>query len=261
MQDVKPEVFLVGETGTRYDGLDDYLSSIGAPDWENDAPTEAEELLEVAGRGCYRSFAPGLNLNVTKVREGNAPYLANIADQRHGSVFEHASASFIFQNVSRVFTHELVRHRVGVGISQESLRYVRLDEIKFWMPSVFADDPVAAAIVREAVEVSEAYQQRLAAHFGLDDPKMSFARKKQITSAMRRIAPEGLGTMIMWTANFRTLRHVIETRTDPAAEEEIRLVFGKVGEIAVHRWPNAFGDYEVEIVDGLPHYRTENRKI
>ena len=48
---------------------------------------------------------------------------------------------------------------------------------------------------------------------------------------------------------------------DPGAEEEIRLVFGKVAEIAVERWGNVFADYEVEIVDGLPWYRTKNKKV
>ena len=35
------------------------------------------------------------------------------------------------RNVSRVFTHELVRHRAGSAFSQESLRYVRLTDIGF----------------------------------------------------------------------------------------------------------------------------------
>ena len=60
---------------------------------------------------------------------------------------------------------------------------------------------------------------------------------------------------------MRTLRHVIEQRTAPWAEEEIRLVFGKIAEIAIETWPNLFGDYSVKIVDGLPEYTTENRKV
>ena len=78
---------------------------------------------------------------------------------------------------------------------------------------------------------------------------------------MRRIAPDGLATAIGWSSNFRTLRHVIEMRTNPAAEEEIRLVFAKVAEILVARYPNAFGDYEIEMADGLPWYKTQNRKV
>jgi thymidylate synthase (FAD) len=71
---------------------------------------------------------------------------------------------------------------------------------------------------------------------------------------MRRIAPEGLATAIGWTANFRTLRHVIELRTDPAAEWEIRYVFGEVAKFLINRYPNAFGDLTSQMVDGLPYY-------
>ena len=42
--------------------------------------------------------------------------------------------SFVLHNVSRVVTHELVRHRPGTAVSQESLRFVRLTDIPFWFP-------------------------------------------------------------------------------------------------------------------------------
>ena len=60
---------------------------------------------------------------------------------------------------------------------------------------------------------------------------------------------------------MRTLRHVIEMRTDPGSEEEIRLVFSKVADIAIERWPNLFADYEVDIIDNLPSYKTVNKKV
>ena len=50
-------------------------------------------------------------------------------------------------------------------------------------------------------------------------------------------------------------------RTSPWAEEEIRLVFGKVAEIAIKRWGNLFSDYNIEMIDGLPYYTTKNNKV
>src|SRR3970040_948301 len=136
MRRVEPKVFLVGETRVVEEGLQAYLEHIGVPDLETDAPSDAEKVVEVMGRLCYRSFEPGLNLNVTKVREGSAAYLGNILKVAHGSVIEHPVINFIFADVSRVFTHELVRHRAGVAISQESLRFVRLDSLGQWLPTV-----------------------------------------------------------------------------------------------------------------------------
>jgi thymidylate synthase (FAD) len=70
-----------------------------------------------------------------------------------------------------------------------------------------------------------------------------------------------LATTIGWSCNLRTLRHVIERRTDPAAEEEIRLVFGMIFEAVRTRYPNVFADYIVETVDDLPWVKTAHGKV
>ncbi|MEK7464613.1 MAG: FAD-dependent thymidylate synthase [Patescibacteria group bacterium] len=261
MRRVEPIVFLIGESRVVEDGLQAYLNHVGAPDWKSDAPSDGERLSEVFGRLCYRSWAPGMNANVTKVRSGNAAYIANILKTQHGSVTEHAMVNFIFADVSRVFTHELVRHRVGTAISQESLRYVRLDDLGQWLPTVIKEDAEAMELFGDTFEHLERLQIKLANHFKLDEPGTPFHKKKVITSAMRRIAPDGLATTIGWSANFRMLRWLLELRTHESAEEEIRLVFGKVGEILIQRYPNMFGDFTTEIVEGLPWYKPANKKI
>lgn len=261
MHRVEPKVFLVGETRIVEEGLAAYLEHLGVPDWTSDAPTDAERLIEVMGRLCYRSFKPGLNPNVTKIRESNAEYLGNILAMKHGAVIEHPTVNFVFADVSRVFTHELVRHRVGVAISQESLRFVRLDDLGLWTPTVIRESDEALAIFVRTFEELERLQLELADLFGLDEPGAAFHLKKKITSAMRRIAPIGLATTIGWSANIRTIRWVLEQRTDPAAEEEIRLVFGMVGEMATQRYPHLFADFTVETVDGLPHFKPAHSKV
>src|SRR5260370_5010364 len=91
----------------------------------------------------------------------------------------------------------------------------------------------------------EQFQQWMAGHFGLDDDDTKMHEKKAKTSFMRRFAPEGLATGLVWTANIRTLRHTIEARTDQGAEEEIRLVFGKIAALMRPQAPALFGDYTV----------------
>lgn len=267
MKFVEPEVLLIGETKIlgehEEDKLQIYLDSIGASDWDTDAPSNSEMLIEVMGRLCYRSFKPGLNPNVVKIREGNEKYLKHLLEVGHGSVLEHSFFNFIFYNVSRVFTHELVRHRVGVAISQESLRFVRLTDLNFWVPSCFRQHEKSEKIMQivvETIQYLENRQKELAEIFEIDD-QQKFQEKKVLTSAMRRLAPDGLATSIGWSANARTIRHTIEMRTDPGAEEEIRLVFGKLGMIMKERYPNLFGDYEIEVVDGHPWFKTQHRKV
>jgi thymidylate synthase (FAD) len=139
----------------------------------------------------------------------------------------------------------VVRHRPGTAISQESLRYVRLDELPFWFPEWAQQDAELMKRATALLTELEQFQQWMAGHFGLDDDGTMMHEKKHKTSFMRRFAPEGVATGLVWTANIRTLRHTIEARTDPGAEEEIRLVFGKIGEIMRAEAPALFGDYTV----------------
>lgn len=260
MKTVVPKVFLVGETRIVPEGLEQFLEHVGAPEWKSDAPSDSELLCEVMGRLCYRSFSPGLNPNVTRVREGNKPYLSNILQVGHGSVLEHASLNFIFADVSRVVTHELVRHRAGVAISQESLRFVRLDNLSAYVPVHIRENEKGMEVFVRTIEHLEELQRELADIYQINDEKQ-FDVKKKLTSAFRRIAPIGLATTIGWSCNFRTVRHVIEMRTDPHAEEEIRFLFAEVYRLVCERYPNLFSDYEVEMVDGLPWVKTGNRKV
>jgi len=256
MEFVQPQVFHVAQTRIMEPGMQAYFDALGIPDWVTDAPTDAERLIEVFGRGCYRSFQVGMNKNVTKIREGNAPYLKNIQNTRHGSVIEHATDSYVFLHCSRVLTHELVRNRIGNGFSQESLRYVRLDKLKSWFPKVLAEHPASEqikAFYQSVFETLEGAQVTMSTILDIENVP-DFKTKKKLTSAMRRLAPIGLATMIAYTGNHRSIRWAIEQRTDDVAEEEIRMVFGQVAEEQMRCYPNLYQDMESEIVDGLPKY-------
>ncbi len=261
MHGTEPRVFLIGETTIIPEGLRAYLEHIGAPDWTTDAATDVEGLAEFMGRLCYRSFEPGLNPNVTRVRPNNAAHLSNIIATGHGSVLEHSVLNFAISGVSRVFTHELVRHRAGTAISQESLRFVRLDDLGMWAPTAVREDEHMMEVFVDTFQRLEDLQRMMAEHYQLDDEGAQFSRKKEITSAMRRIAPIGVATSIGWSANIRALRHILEARTHPSSEEEIRLVFAKIGEVARERYPVLFSDYEIEMVNGLPWYKTQHEKV
>jgi thymidylate synthase (FAD) len=248
MRSVEPEVFLVARPKVDYEAMAAYLREVGGESWlerVDRGQLEAQDLAEFAGKMCYRSWEPGLNPNVRKVRGDQEQYLQNILKQQHGSVLEHASFSFVLHNISRVTTHELVRHRPGTAVSQESMRFVRLSDIPFWFPEWAQADDELMKRATAVLDQLEEFQRWMAGHFGLDEDGVKFSAKKHRTSFMRRFAPEGLATGLVWTANVRTLRHTIEARTDQGAEEEIRLVFGKIGELMRAEAPALFGDYTV----------------
>lgn len=151
-------------------------------------------------------------------------------------------------------SHNFVANGIVTHNSQNSGRYIRLDSIDV------VTDPILSPVVDDIQEISEyleAKYSEMAFKLGLTDPssKLDFTAKKKLTSALRRIAPNGQTNEIGFTVNLRALRFTILKRTDRAAEWEIRHVFSQVYEIARGLVPTLFCDEIVEIVDGLPEVK------
>lgn len=261
----KPKVFIVGETKINEDGLSNFLNHIGVPEWETDAISDAEKLTEVAGKNCYQSFSTELNKNLTRTGgRNNYEYIQDgIVATKHGSVLEHTTVNIIATDVSRVLTHELVRHRAGAAYSQQSGRYVRSDVMKLFIPPEIMERPeVLRKFIMLADHIQVEYDEMVKI-CGLDTMK-DFGEKKRITSALRRIRPNGEANSIMFTYNHRTFRQVIEARTDPAAEEEIRVLFHMVYVELCQKFPAIYGDateQEHELPYRAPAVKFKHSKI
>ncbi len=263
MKWVEPQVYKIGESCINREEAARFLVDIGAREWLEKQPwytatsleevNSAEAITEIAGRSCYKSFGVGLNPNITRIREDSKEYIANVLGKGDGSIFEHPVLHLIFRDVSRVFTHELVRHRAGVAISQESLRYVRPTELRMTLvPGSELSRMKNLDELGRAIESNFAMYQKLADATIRDD--MKFDQKKAWTSALRRMLPDGIATTIVWSANHRTLRWVLEMRTAPGAEVEMRYVFDKVGEILLHDYPVLYQDFDKRPhEDGVGH--------
>lgn len=242
------KVTLLAEPAINWQGVLSWLEDLGALPWAlkftNTYPRAADGLTELAGRACYLSFGTDLNPNVVKIRSDQAAYIANVLSSKHGSVTEHSSFTFGVTGVSRVLTHELVRHRAGTAVSQESGRYVRLTKnIPFEHPQILATNERIKTKAEEILRLAEEFQELVTDEFDLDDPLLPFSVKKQITSAMRRYAPEGRSTQLVWSANVRALRHIIETRSAAGAETEIREFADQLAQIMQAKAPLLFADF------------------
>jgi len=261
MDKIEPVVIKLAETKLDTTGVQKFMEVYKASDWlQRVRPTQTNDtefLIELSGRACYKSYGVGLNPNVTKIREDSRAYLTNVLEKGDGSILEHATVTFAFLNVSRVMTHELVRHRAGTAISQESLRYVRPRDISLWLPPDL--ESVSKEFQNVVQEIEKQYHE-LESKF--DWEKMPFEQKKRVTSALRRILPDGIATNVIWTANHRTLRWVIEMRTDPSAEVEIRKVFGQVAEICMRDYPILYSDFSMkQLPDGTCQYTPKFSKV
>jgi thymidylate synthase (FAD) len=288
---VKPRTFLIGYSTVNMRGILDYLKyskqegfkeALAKADRDGIEPAEA--LVSFYAKLCYKSLVVGENANITQVRDikGN---LKGAQKQAHGSIFEHVSLNFVVTDCSRVYTHEQVRHRVGVAYSQTSGRYCRIEPGKLQL--VF--DPILEGCediveehlqaTEEAIYLIECRKNLRKAPADYPDAKpedcfeesndngfgsplkmwvptgkedgVDFSYKKKLTSAARRLAPNGQTNEMGMTLNVRTLRHTIMMRTARYAEWEIRVIFAQVYTLAKGKWPLMFADAKEEIVEGL----------
>ena len=213
---------------------------------------------------CYMSFGPRRTRN-----ENAAAYFERLTSAGHGSVLEHASFSFLLYGISRSVTHELVRHRAGVGFSQTSQRYVSGSVLRFVERPEYQDDEELHRLFEEradraAAEYGEMADRLLGRQEGGDsmlsaDYKTDARKKVQQTA--RSLLPNETEAPMVFTGNVRALRHIVEMRADAHAESEIRNLALRLFLCLATADPILFGDYEIgNLPDGTFTVTTEHRK-
>ena len=207
--------------------------------WKGDA-SDGERLAEFAGRLCYMS-------QHNPAQRTTADYLENIKRQRHGSVLEHASYSILIEGVSRSLTHELVRHRAGTAMSQLSQRYVDESDASFVVPPAIVGDAELEAAWRTQIEGAQrayvALVERLMERYRWVDDKVH--RRKMAREAARGVLPNSTETKIVFTANARAWRAILEMRGSEAAELEIRRLAVALVRLLQDTAPAFFSDFEI----------------
>ncbi len=277
------EIFFISKTMADRAEMQRWLKFKGVKDFElppEESVTDRALLVGVAAKRCYMSFDTSQNPNLQKVRTDWAEYLDNVMKVGHGSVLEHAIYSFAIENVSRVFTGEMNRHRAGWAISEGSMRFIRFSEaVPYWEPDSIKGPDVLGAVVVDTLlshafgsynlldavsKLSTVEEKKNATRVlfersfdGQRDlykvletiwkdelaPESKFKGKKEITSLMRRTIGMGCATGGVWTGNIRAVRHVLTMRCDSAAEEEILHVFSRVAMKIKEIEPMLFGDF------------------
>lgn len=259
---VKPQAFMIAGTQVNHHMMEQALNSLDVHGWRSSpSATDADTLIEFAGKSCYMSFDTSLNQNLTRVggRVTHDYIQEGIIANKHGSVLEHASVTFFLTNVSRVVTHELIRHRAGTAYSQTSGRYVRNADVDMYIPQDIEAVPAAKSIFQRAMSQMEENISELATAMDID--KKPFSIKKKLTSAFRRIIGNGQTNHIVVTANHRAWRHMIEMRTDPSAEEEIRVIFAEISRQLAAHFPTIYADALISKVDGIKVTRFAHSKV
>jgi len=244
---VTPQVFILARP--QFDkGYLAFLNAFyeGAPrEWhESPSCTAAERLVEFAGRVCYMSFGP------KQSPKTNEEYIRNLIQNGHESVLEHAAWTFAISGVSRAFTHQLVRHRIGFSFSQLSQQYHDESDAQFIEPPGIEGSPNAAATWRRLMlESIAAYNDNSAISSNKE-------RTRALRSVARSVLPNATATVIVVSANARSLRHFFKIRGGIIGDVETRLVAAALFKAVQPEGPSLFSDFGLSVLaDGYPVVR------
>jgi len=189
---------------------------------------QAEDVIEKACRTCYLSFHRYNPPSSTK------ELIKKVIQKGHHSVLEHALATFRIKEGSRVFTHEMVRHRL-MSPSQESQRYVeygKTKEFEFVIPPTVENTNLKDKFRKKALELKDFYEEMVKAGVPKEDA--------------RYILPNATVSEIVISANFRELRHIFEIRCVERAHWEIREICLEMLKIMKKEAPIVFWDFVID---------------
>ena len=186
-----------------------------------------DQLIAQGAKLCYSQAG------LKEIKEKLSPeevsrFVKMLADMGHMSPMEHVSFSFYVEGISRACSHQLVRQRLA-SYSQQSQRYVRLDQFDYVVPPAIEKNPKAREIFIQAMErdqrdyqalVDSLVQEELAKGPVTDKEKRAI-EKKAIEDA-RYVFPNACETKVILTMNVRTLLHFFSLRTCNRAQWEIR---------------------------------------
>ncbi len=196
--------------------------------------------IEKAGRTCYQSEKKEITT------ESAAKFVRMILKRGHESVIEHSNMTVQFNNVSRGFTHEQVRHRL-TAISQESTRYVDYAkegkgpdlenfQLKCVVPPHRDENEKIALEDGRIMSISEMFAEYESFYRAL-------RKAGWLPQDARQVLPIGTKSQIVISANFREWRHIFTMRTQETAHWEIRKVMGDLLEKVKTIIPGIFDDF------------------
>ncbi|MCR4817420.1 MAG: FAD-dependent thymidylate synthase [Fretibacterium sp.] len=169
---------------------------------------EPDALVAAAARLCYRDVTAA-DLLKGEEEKLSSGLIEHLWKSGHLSTFEHASFTFAVDGLSRVASHQLVRHRVA-SFSQQSQRYVKMggNDAAVVPPSIEAIPEAAEIFRKQAQSACAAYQKLTEMGIPAEDARF--------------ILPHGWETRLVLTMNARELHHFFHLRLCRRAQWEIR---------------------------------------
>ena len=174
---------------------------------------EPEKTVAMSARLCYSPIgAAQLEEKITD--EQAAKLVRKLVEMGHFSTLEHVTFTFAIEGVSRVLTHQLVRHRIA-SYSQQSQRYVKEHDFETILPLSIAARPAEREKFEKLMgEIRTLYTEWTEMGIPAEDA--------------RYILPNAAETKIVVTMNVRSLYNFFSLRCCTRAQWEIRALAEKM---------------------------------
>jgi len=168
---------------------------------------DAERVVAAAVRQCYSP--DGAAKMKTKLSNREVGKLIKmVIESDHTSTIEHVSFTFAVEGVSRVLTHELVRHRIA-SYSQQSQRYISGTNFGYVVPPSIARKKETLERYKRAMEI--------------DMELFEYLKKMEIPNEDARfVLPNATDVKIVVSMNARSLFNFLKKRMCNRAQWEIR---------------------------------------
>jgi len=196
-----------------------------------------QKVIYACARQCYSKYSAYQiytkkdKISSKKLKE----FIAHLVERRHLSPLEHVSFTFAVEGISRVCSHQLVRHRIA-SYSQQSQRYVSMDDFKYVIPQIIAKNKKAKKKFLEIMQyLRNAYNELKSI---LEEDKE--LDREKINQDLRFILPQAVQTKIVITMNTRELLHFFSERLCLRAQWEIRTLALKMLSLCKKILPEVF---------------------
>ena len=183
------------------------------------------ETIYKAARQCYS--AGSVADTDPASREKMADLIRRCILSGHTSVLEHVSFTFAISGVSRVLSHQLVRHRMA-SYSQQSQRYVKFDDIEYVCPPSLRKSKFVKRVHFLEIIERAAHEYQLLIKCGVPAEDARF------------VLPQATATNIVMTMNCRELLHFLEERCCSKAQWEIHDLAWEMRDILDGMLPEVF---------------------
>lgn len=198
---------------------------------------DPQRVIFAAAKQCYSKKDAAVIYQTAQKEspEAVAKFIQELMARGHLSTVEHVTFTFAISGVSRVCTHQLVRHRVA-SFSQQSQRYVDMETFECVIPPLIEKDKELRKKFDEIVaHVRKTYEEMKAivvSKKNLD--------KEAVNQDLRFILPQAVMTKIVVTMNCRELLHFFSERLCTRAQWEIRAVADHMLKLCKEALPEVF---------------------